>query len=114
MTNILVIQFSSVFGDVKSNLLKLERMLRISVSYDKNVDLVVLPEFFATSTDYVNHAADETGGLILDKVKELARLYHTNFIAGSIVRKIGTKLYNTSFAVNREGDVIGILTFHNS
>lgn len=108
MANILMIQFSSVFGDVKSNLQKLERMLKNSISQDENIDLMVLPEFFATSTDYVNHATDESGGFVLDKVKELSRLYHTNFIAGSIVRKVGNKLYNSSFAVNREGNVIGI------
>lgn len=87
MAKILVLQISSVFGDVQSNLLKLQNTLKNSIDKDENVDLVVLPEFFATSTDYVNHATDENGGFILDKVREFAKLYHTNFIAGSIVRK---------------------------
>ncbi len=107
MAKILVLQISSVFGDVQSNLLKLQNTLKKSLDKDETVDLVVLPEFFATSTDYVNHATDEKGGFILDKVREFAKIYHTNFIAGSIVRKKGTKLYNTSFAINRDGEIIG-------
>lgn len=50
----------------------------------------------------------KNGGEILDTVKKLAKHYHTNFIAGSIVRKVGNKIYNSSFALNREGEVIGI------
>lgn len=108
MTKVLVVQFSAAFGKVSDNLLKLEKILKNSINEGELVDLVVLPEFFATSTDYVNHATDENGGEILNKVKVLARHYHTNFIAGSIVRKVGTKLYNSSFALNRDGEVIGI------
>lgn len=108
MTKVLVVQCSSKFGDVKENLLKLEHTLKDSIDKDEKIDLVVVPEFFATSTDYVNHVVDENGGEILDTVKKLAKHYHTNFIAGSIVRKVGNKIYNSSFALNREGEVIGI------
>lgn len=103
MTKVLVVQCSSKFGDVKENLLKLEHTLKDSIDKDEKIDLVVVPEFFATSTDYVNHVVDENGGEILDTVKKLAKHYHTNFIAGSIVRKVGNKIYNSSFALNREG-----------
>lgn len=108
MTKVLVVQFSAAFGKVQENLLKLENTLKDNINKDEQIDLVVMPEFFATSTDYVNHATDENGGEILDRVKTLAKLYHTNFIAGSIVRRVGTKLYNSSFALNRNGEVIGI------
>lgn len=108
MAKILVVQCSSKFGDIKENLLKLEHTLKDSIDKDEKIDLVVVPEFFATSTDYVNHVVDENGGEILDTVKKLAKHYHTNFIAGSIVRKVGNKLYNSSFALNRNGEVIGI------
>ncbi len=57
-------------GNVKENLLKLEHTLKDSIDKDEKINLVVVPEFFATSTDYVNHVVDENGGEILEYSKE--------------------------------------------
>ena len=70
--------------------------------------MVVLPEFFATNINYSDQFESEDGGESIRFVKELAKIYNTNIIAGSVVRQKNGKLYNTSFAINRQGEVIGV------
>lgn len=104
MSVILNIQIKSVCNNVESNLKKIEYFL--SKNADKKPDLVLMPEFFSTSTAYINNAENEDGGETIKFISELAKKYKTNIVAGSIVRKADKKLYNTSFAINRDGVVI--------
>lgn len=107
MTGILCLQFNPVIGDKVSNFKRVERY--ISDNSDKNVDLVLLPEFFSTGIDhkaFLNSPEDETGGNIIKKVQTLAKNFDVNIIAGSVIEKSQEKLYNTSFAVNRVGEIV--------
>ena len=105
MINVLIVQIQSIYSNPYENLNKLENML--SPYKGKKIDLIVIPEFFATSTDYVNHAQDENGGYILERIKTLCTSYNSNIVAGSIVRrKSDNRLYNTAFALDRKGNVI--------
>lgn len=105
MPNILLVQFQSLYSKPYENLAKLESMLYRFKG--QQIDLIVVPEFFATSTDYVAHAQESDGGFILDKIRKLAKEFNSNFVAGSIVRKKSDgKLYNTTFALDRNGTVI--------
>lgn len=105
MVNVLIVQFQALYSNPDENLLKLEKML--SPYQGKEIDLIIIPEFFATSTDYVNHAQDEDGGYILERIKTLCTSYNSNIVAGSIVRrKSDNRLYNTAFALDRKGNVI--------
>ena len=91
-------------GSVEANLGKIEYYIKKNA--DKKLDLVVMPEFFATNIDYVNNAEPEDGGETIKFVQELAKKYNTNIIAGSVVREVNERLYNTTFAINRQGEVI--------
>lgn len=104
MAGILNIQINSLPGDRKSNLEKVENFVK--ANSDKKLDLVVVPEFFATNVAYEENTEDENGGQTVKFMQDLAKRYKTNVIAGSVVRKIGEKLYNTSFAINRNGEII--------
>ncbi|MBQ9688278.1 carbon-nitrogen hydrolase family protein [bacterium] len=104
MAGILSIQINSLMGDKERNLEKIEKQLEQNC--DKKLDLVLIPEFFSTNIDYEKAPEDENGGEVLARICELARQYGTNIVAGSIVRKVGEKFYNTSFAVNRAGEVL--------
>lgn len=41
-------------------------------------------------------------------MQRLAKEYNTNIIAGSVVRKIDDKLYNSTFAIDRMGEIIEV------
>lgn len=105
--NILCVQYNPILGDKKGNLEKAEEIIR---QYsDNELDLVVLPEFFSTGIDdksFINSPEDENGGEVIAQVKEFANKYNTNIIAGSVITRVDGKLYNTSFAINREGETI--------
>jgi len=104
MAGILNIQLKSLMGDKETNLKKIEHYIKYNS--DKKLDLVVMPEFFATNIDYVNNAEDENGGETIKFIQKLAKQYNTNIVAGSVVRKVGECLYNTSFAIDRMGEII--------
>lgn len=107
MVGILSLQFNPKLGDKDFNLSRVEKFI---VEYlDRKLDLVLLPEFFSTGIDhysFLNSPEDETGGDTIRKVEEIAKKYNTNIVAGSIIEKSDNKLYNTSFAINREGAII--------
>ncbi|MGN1281289.1 MAG: nitrilase-related carbon-nitrogen hydrolase [Succinivibrio sp.] len=105
MTNIINIQFQSLPGDFMANIGTLKRML--SESKCRNPDLIVIPEFFASSIDYVGMAPGEDGGEIIAELRQIARDYCSNVIAGSVVRyRSDGRLYNTSFAIDRNGRIL--------
>ncbi len=107
MAGILNIQINPVIGNKEKNLEKIECF--VEDNKNKKLDLVVVPEFFSTGVDknsFVNSPEDEEGGVVIKKMCELAKKYNTNIIAGSIIEKSAEKLYNTSYAINREGKIL--------
>ena len=104
MAGILNIQINSLSGEKKINLGKIEYYVK---KYsDKKLDLVVMPEFFSTNLEYQKFPEDENGGETIKFIQNLAKQYKTNIVAGSIARKIKDKMYNTSFAISRNGEII--------
>ena len=104
MAGILNLQLKLLLGDKKTNLKKVEHYIKFNS--DKRLDLVVMPEFFSTNIQYEDEPEDENGGDTIKFIQNLAKQYNTNIIAGSVVRKVGENLYNTSFAIDRTGEVI--------
>ena len=107
MTQIINIQFQSTPGDYKANFEALNGML--SSCTCKEPDLIVVPEFFASSIDYSAMAPEEDGGVIISIMRQIACKYNSNVIAGSVVRrKSDGRLYNSSFAIDRKGKILKI------
>ncbi len=107
MAGILNIQLKPTLGDKEINLKKVEHYIK--KNSDKKLDLVVLPEFFSTGVDhksFLNSPEDENGGETIKAICELAKKYNTNIVAGTVIESVNEKLYNTSFAVSREGEVV--------
>lgn len=107
MANLLSIQFCPKLGNKKANLDKVREILE---GYcDKNLDLVLVPEFFTTGIHHdtmINHPEEENGGDSIKFMCGLAKKYNTNIIAGSVIEKSGGNLYNTSFVIDRTGRII--------
>jgi len=125
MAGILNIQFKPSLGNKELNLKKIQHFLK---KYkDKHLDLVVLPEFFSTGVaheSFINSPEDENGGDTIKFIQKLAKEYNTNIIAGTVIEGEGNnatncgeisegaessgvekKLYNTSFIINRSGEI---------
>jgi len=107
MAGILNIQLKPTLGDKEINLKKVEHYIK--KNSDKKLDLVVLPEFFSTGVcheSFLNDPEDENGGETIKKIQELAKKYNTNIVAGTVIEGAGDRLYNTSFVINREGEIV--------
>ncbi len=104
---ILSLQYNPILGNKKGNI---EKVTEIIHQYsDRQLDLVVLPEFFSTGIcdeAFINAPEDEKGGNTIIEMRAIAKRYKTNIIAGTVITKDGGNRYNTSFAINREGNVI--------
>ena len=104
---ILAIQLHSKTGNKDINIKKAEYFIEKNAK--KGLDLVVLPEFFSTGIDrksFKENPEDIYGGETISKISEIAKRYQTNIIAGSVIEKDGEKLYNTSFVINRDGNIV--------
>ena len=105
---ILSVQFNPIIGDKKANLQKAYDL--ISQYCDKQLDLVVLPEFFSTGIDdnaFINNPEDRNGGEVIEFMKETAKRFHANIVCGSVIIEDNGKRYNTAFVVDRQGNVVG-------
>lgn len=107
MANILSIQLHPELGDKKTNLNKVKKIL--DEYYDKDLDLVLLPEFFSTGIHHqsmIEEPENETGGETIALIGEFAKKHNTNIIAGSVIEKSDNVLYNTSFVIDRCGHIM--------
>ncbi|MBO6256870.1 hypothetical protein J6N69_02385 [bacterium] len=107
LVSVLCLQYNPKIGDEEFNLNRVKEF--IMQNSDKKLDLVVLPEFFSTGIDhnsFLNFPEDEQGGKTIEKIKEIAKKFNTNIVAGSVIEKSENKLYNTSFVINRTGKTV--------
>ena len=108
MAGILSLQFTPKAGDKQFNLQKVSEI--ISKYSDKKLDLVVIPEFFSTGIcddAFINSPEDANGGEVVKFLSETARKYNTNIVCGTASERVGEKLFNTAFVLNRSGELIG-------
>lgn len=101
MAGILIVQIKSL-QEKNINFRKVEHFIKRNSN--KNLDLVVLPEYFATNMDFTKSETTENSET-LEFLKNLAIKYRTNIIASSIVKE-NEKSYNRLFAINRNGDIV--------
>lgn len=73
-----------------------------------NSDFLVLPEMFMTPYElkYIKRYSQDKNGLVLEFLKNLAITHNSYVIGGSIPYGEGDSLYNTTFTINRRGEVI--------
>ena len=106
--NILSIQIRPKTGRRERNLEKVGDL--IDQNSHLNPDLILMPEFFNTGVsvpEFKKLAETEETSVSLDYFKEKAKKYNTYILTGSIIEKDGEKLYNTSWLLNRNGEIAG-------
>lgn len=107
MTGILNVQIKPILGNKELNLKKVEHCIK--KHSNKNLDLVVLPEYFSTGIDseyFVSNPEEEGNSSTIDYIKKLAIKYNSNIIAGTIIEQDEEKLYNTAYIINRAGEIV--------
>lgn len=74
-----------------------------------NVDVVVFPEMWNTgyALSQLGKLADDGGQHTQQLLTELARQYDVNIVGGSVATERASKFYNTSYVVDRLGQVVG-------
>ncbi|GAE93318.1 aliphatic amidase amiE [Gracilibacillus boraciitolerans JCM 21714] len=105
--NYLIYQMDVVVANPEANRLKIEKWMENEVS-DTNIDTVILPEMWNAgyALDRLEELADQDGRDSLPFLRELAMKFQVNIIAGSIAIKKKGAIYNTSYIINRHGDVV--------
>ncbi|MGB9881043.1 MAG: carbon-nitrogen family hydrolase, partial [Anaerolineae bacterium] len=101
-----LIQMDVAFGDPQANRVKAVEMAERAVRED--VDVLVLPEMWNTGYSLANvlDIADNGGNPSVSVLSEVAARYRVNIVAGSIADRRGNSVYNTSYIINRKGEVV--------
>lgn len=96
----------NVIDDKDENLRNAEMMINRSVT--ENADFIVLPEMFNcpySNDKFIEYCEEQKNSKTLLKISQLALDNNVYILAGSIPEKEGSKLYNTSYLFNRNGEI---------
>ncbi len=97
-----------VIDDKNSNIKKALDMIEISAN--NGSDLVILPEMFNCPYDnnkFREYAEEKGSSKTLKAISEAAEKFNIYIVAGSIPELKEGKLYNSSFILDRNGEIIG-------
>ena len=75
----------------------------------QNADFIVLPEMFNcpySNEKFIEYCEEETNSLTLSKIAKLADENNTYILAGSIPEKEDSKIFNTSYLFDKNGEII--------
>ncbi|CDZ74535.1 nitrilases [Peptoniphilus sp. ING2-D1G] len=92
--------------DAKYNTDKMVEMIERACNMEKNIDLIVFPEYsYGVKPDIAPLAAK---GFHTEKISECAKKYNVNILGGSFPRLADDgKSYNTVYFYDRKGEIIG-------
>ncbi|MDX8044452.1 carbon-nitrogen family hydrolase [Gracilibacillus sp. S3-1-1] len=102
-----IYQMDVIVADPAANRDKIKRWIEQQVKEDKP-DTIVLPEMWNAgyALDQLDHLADSNGEITIAFLSELAKQHQINIIGGSIANKKAKGIYNTSYIVNRDGELV--------
>ncbi|EIT84549.1 Nitrilase/cyanide hydratase and apolipoprotein N-acyltransferase [Fictibacillus macauensis ZFHKF-1] len=105
--NIAIIQMDIILGNPQENKKQVQKWVEKAMK--ENADVIVLPELWTTGYDLsrLQDIGDENGEDIQSFMRQLAQKHAVNIVAGSIAKKTQEGIYNTLYAFNRKGEVIG-------
>ncbi len=104
---IAMLQMSSVIGDVKANIAKVQSL--IEKELPMNSDILVLPEVWTVGwscPNFIKTAQDIVKGEVSIFLSSLAKKYSINIIGGSYITEQSGKYYNTCPVFDRNGKLL--------
>ena len=109
MAGILSLQLHSVIEKKQVNFRKVEHYIK--ANHHKGLDLVVLPEYFATNNEYVNSFEPQDGGETLDFIKISHVALLLDFFIFKLNFKFNLKIFYL-YVLNLFNQSVGALSFH--
>lgn len=105
-----LLQADIAFADPKKNIKQMTEKIHDCMKAADKPDVILLPEMWNTSfaMNQIEKLADCYGSPSAEAMRELAKGYHVNIVAGSIADKREGKVYNTSYVFDREGKTIAM------
>lgn len=112
MTNIALLQTDIKFCDAEYNQARVKEMIDEAMDGDKRPDIVILPEDWASGfSDEMFHNIENfvepVDGPSITVLKECAKEHRVWIVGGSIGTQFHDGRRNTTFLINREGEVVG-------
>jgi predicted amidohydrolase len=100
-------QMDIALGDKKANLETAVQMVKEAAS--RKVDLIVLPELFTTGycLDKADTLAESSKGHTVELLRDLAGRFRIFIVAGSILEKRGSQIFNTCHLIGKDGKLLG-------
>ena len=102
---VLMIQ-NSVLETVDKNLKHIKKIVNKVPS--KDIDFIVFPEMFTTPYEmkYFKKNKQNKNGEVIHFLKQTAIKFNSYIIGGSIPESFDKKLFNTTYIINRQGEII--------
>lgn len=100
-----VLQYEVVLSDFEENT---QKIIQLMQQVDEDTDIVVIPEMWNTgyALKKLDQYADEAIKKSYAFIAQLAKEKQVNIIAGSVSNKKENAIYNTGFAVDRNGQLL--------
>ncbi|MDR3561613.1 MAG: carbon-nitrogen family hydrolase [Negativicutes bacterium] len=101
-----LLQMDIVLGDVAANRAKGQTMIAEGLS--RGAELLVLPELWTTGYQLadIHRLGEPEDGPTLTMLRQIARQNKVEMISGSIAETDGGRVYNTVYAIGRDGAIL--------
>lgn len=96
-------------GEVAHNMNTVKMKLNEAIQQPSKPDVIILPEMWNAgyALTEIEQLADEQGQQTKALLSSFAKEHHVNIIGGSVAAKQEDGVYNTMFAFDRQGQLIG-------
>ncbi len=106
MIRIGCVQSNPIFGDIKANLIQFEKFVT-----EADADIIIFPElaftgYFFTSAEEAKKIAEPLDGLLIKKIKQIAKENNIAIVTGFLEKENGL-LYNSAIAIDPHGELAG-------
>ncbi|EFM09710.1 Nitrilase/cyanide hydratase and apolipoprotein N-acyltransferase [Paenibacillus curdlanolyticus YK9] len=104
-----LLQMDIQIGQPELNFAKVESMLQKALKAEEKPDVIVLPEMWNTgyALDQIGELADEGGQRTKQQLSAFSREHGVMIVGGSIAEKRENGVFNTIYAFDRQGEVVG-------
>lgn len=112
MVNFALLQTDIKFCDFEYNAAHVKELIRTAMGGSPTPDIIVLPEDWSSgfSDEMFHHMEDyiePIDGPSVTVLKECAKQYKVWIVAGSIGTRFDDGMKNTTFLINRDGEIVG-------
>lgn len=98
---VMLVQLDTEWHEKERNFSKVERL--VESSFDDNVNVIVLPEMFATGFSMETNLAEDENGITFSFLRDLARKYKSYLIGGYTKKQGDERPKNTAVVFDSEG-----------